>query len=138
MAWLLAELQWKCRAWSIGVFGGDVTGEPPGVVLMTEQGVFARFRSKTVMSFHRPRHGTKRVVVGAPLNDAVFDDIRTAVDEAEKSYQERTSERRRDTIDPVRWKIDLLQWLLARKTHIINRVRRRNTVTITNLPGKDA
>ena len=56
---------------------------------MTERGVFARFRSgKTTMSFIAPVYGTKRVVVSAPLNDAVFDDIRKAVDEAEKSYRE--------------------------------------------------
>lgn len=56
---------------------------------MTQQGVFARFRSgKTVMSFIAPTYGSKRVVISAPLTDGVFDDIRTAVDEAEKSYRE--------------------------------------------------
>ena len=56
---------------------------------MTQQGVFARFRSgKTTMSFIAPTYGGKRVVISAPLNDVVFDDIRRAVDEAEKSYRE--------------------------------------------------
>ena len=107
---------------------------------MTEQGVFARFRSgKTVMSFIAPVYGTKRVVVSAPLNDAVFDDIRTAVDEAEKSYRGEPVSDDEDTIVLLQWKIDLLQWLLAEKTHIINTVfAAGNTVTITNLPGKDA
>lgn len=107
---------------------------------MTQQGVFARFRSgKTVMSFIAPVYGTKRVVVSAPLNDAVFDDIRTAVDEAEKSYRGEPVSDDEDTIVLLQWKIDLLQWLLAEKTHIINTVfAAGNTVTITNLPGKDA
>ena len=46
---------------------------------MTQQGVFARFRSgKTVMSFIAPTYGSKRVVISAPLTDGVFD----------KSYRE--------------------------------------------------
>lgn len=44
-----------------------------------------------------------------------------------------------DTIVLLQWKIDLLQWLLAEKTHIINTVfAAGNTVTVTNLPGEGA
>ena len=51
--------------------------------------VFAQFRSgKTVLSFVAPHYGGKRVVVSAPFNDAVFDDIRKAVDKAESAYKE--------------------------------------------------